>query len=157
MKSWVIYSCLILEDGFVRNCEFVISCWYGEICSGYVDLDDNAIVNDKERQSCHDIETRQLICFANQLTGFYMMGTLVFNELNRYYLLICEILSHMNLLHKNSRNTHRRFSTKECVLKNFAKLTGKHLCQSLLFNNVAGLWHRCFPVNFLKFLIISFL
>ena len=98
MKSWVIYSCLILEDGFVRNCEFVISCWYGEICSGYVDMDDNAIVNDKERQSCHHIDPRQLICFANQLTGFYIMGTLVFNELNRYYLLICEVLSHMNLL-----------------------------------------------------------
>ena len=25
----------------------------------------------------HDIETSQLICFVNQLTGFYMMGTLV--------------------------------------------------------------------------------
>ena len=29
------------------------------------------------------------------------------------------------------------------VLRNFAKFTGKHLCQSL--------WHRCFPVNFAKF------
>ena len=28
---------------------------------------------------------------------------------------------------------------KKAVPKNFAKLTGKHLCQSLLFNNVAGL------------------
>ena len=25
------------------------------------------------------------------------------------------------------------------VFRNFAKLTGKHLCQSLFFNNVAGL------------------
>ena len=48
------------------------------------------------------------------------------------------------------------------VLKNFEKFTGKHLCQSLLFNKVAGLrtvtllkkrfWYRCFPVNFSKFL-----
>ena len=48
------------------------------------------------------------------------------------------------------------------ALKIFAKLTGKHLCQSLFFNKVAGLrpatllkkrlWHRCFPVNFAKFL-----
>ena len=48
------------------------------------------------------------------------------------------------------------------VLRNFAKFTGKHLCQSLFFNKVAGLrpatllkkrlWHRCFPVNFVKFL-----
>ena len=28
---------------------------------------------------------------------------------------------------------------KEGVLKNFTKFTGKHLCQSLFFNNVAGL------------------
>ena len=28
---------------------------------------------------------------------------------------------------------------KKAVLTNFAKFTGKHLCQSLLFNKVAGL------------------
>ena len=28
---------------------------------------------------------------------------------------------------------------KKGVLRNFAKLTGKHLCQSLFFNKVAGL------------------
>ena len=28
---------------------------------------------------------------------------------------------------------------KKGVLANFAKFTGKHLCQSLLFNKVAGL------------------
>ena len=53
------------------------------------------------------------------------------------------------------------FSVKT-VLRNFVKFTGKHLCQRLVFNNIAGLrpatllkkriWHRCFPVNFLKFL-----
>ena len=45
------------------------------------------------------------------------------------------------------------------VLRSFAKLTGKYLCQSLFFNKVAGLrpllkkrlWYRCFPVNFAKF------
>ena len=47
------------------------------------------------------------------------------------------------------------------------KLTEKHLCQSLFFNEVAGLrhatllkmrlWHRCFPVNFAKFLRTHFL
>ena len=43
------------------------------------------------------------------------------------------------------------------VLINFAKFTGKHLCQSQFFNKVAGLWHRCFPVNFAKFLRTPFL
>ena len=53
---------------------------------------------------------------------------------------------------------------KRGVLRNFAKFTGKHLCQSLFFNKVAGLrpatllkkilCHRCFLVNFAKFLRI---
>ena len=45
---------------------------------------------------------------------------------------------------------------KKVVFRNFTKFTGKHLCQSLFFNKVAGLRHRCFPVNFVKFAIISF-
>ena len=50
---------------------------------------------------------------------------------------------------------------KKTVLRNFEKFTGKHLCQSLFLNKVAGmrsatlfkkkLWHRCFLVNFAKF------
>ena len=34
-----------------------------------------------KRQSGHHTETSQLICRANQLTSFYMMATLAFNEL----------------------------------------------------------------------------
>ena len=41
---------------------------------------------------------------------------------------------------------------KKSVLRNFTKFTGKPLCQILFFNKVAGLRHRCFPVNFVKFL-----
>ena len=39
----------------------------------------------------------------------------------------------------------------------FAEFTGKHLCQGLYFNKVTGLWYRCFPVNFAKFLRTPFL
>ena len=49
---------------------------------------------------------------------------------------------------------------KKGVLRNFDKFTGKHLCQSLFFNKVAGyrpatllkkrLLYRCFPLNFCK-------
>ena len=46
---------------------------------------------------------------------------------------------------------------KKFALKNFAKFAGKHLCQSLFFNKVTGLRHRCFPVNFAKFLRANFL
>ena len=55
---------------------------------------------------------------------------------------------------------------KKGVLRNFTNLTGKLLCESLLFNKVTGLspvtvlkkrlWHECFPVNFAKFLRTSF-
>ena len=31
-------------------------------------------------QYCHHIETSQLICRTNQLTGFYMMETFFVNE-----------------------------------------------------------------------------
>ena len=49
------------------------------------------------------------------------------------------------------RSSHSEMFCQKGVLKNFSKLAGKHLCQSLFFNKVAGLrprlWHRCFPVN----------
>ena len=63
------------------------------------------------------------------------------------------------------RSSHRRCSVKKGVLRKFAKFTGKHLCQSLFFNKVAAprpatqlkrsLWHRCFPVNFVKQLVAA--
>ena len=37
------------------------------------------------------------------------------------------------------RSSHRRCSVRKGVLRNFAKLSGKHLCQSLFFNKVAVL------------------
>ena len=46
------------------------------------------------------------------------------------------------------RSSHRRCSVRKGVLRNFAKFTGKHLCQGFLFNKVAGLvakqlyWNR---------------
>ena len=53
------------------------------------------------------------------------------------------------------RSSHQRCSVRKGDLGNFAKFRGKHLCQSLFFNKVAGLkpsislkkrlWHRCFP------------
>ena len=55
---------------------------------------------------------------------------------------------------------------KKGFLRNCIKFTGKHLCQSLFFNKVAGrpatllkrrLWHRYFLVNFVQFLRNPFL
>ena len=64
------------------------------------------------------------------------------------------------------RSSRPEVFCKKGVLGNFVKFTGKHLCQSHFSNNVAGLspatllkkrpWHRCFPVNFVKFLRTPF-
>ena len=57
-----------------------------------------------------------------------------------------------------NRSSHQRCFLIKGVPRTIVKFTGKHLCQSLFFNKVAGLrpttifktklWHRCFPVNF---------
>ena len=44
-----------------------------------------------------------------------------------------------------SRSSHLELFCKKCVLRNFAKVTGKHLCQSLFFNKIVGL-----ACNFIK-------
>ena len=41
-------------------------------------------------QRSHHIEASQLICSANQLTGFYMMGTLVVKKINGHVTLWVE-------------------------------------------------------------------
>ena len=71
------------------------------------------------------------------------------------------LISSLKLATKN-RSSHRRCSARKGVLRNFALFTGKHQCQRLFFNKVAGLrpvtlakkrlWHRCFSANFAKFL-----
>ena len=37
------------------------------------------------------------------------------------------------------RSSHRKCSVKKGALRNFAKFTGKNLCQKLFFNKVEGL------------------
>ena len=65
------------------------------------------------------------------------------------------------------RSSRPEMLCKNGVLRNIAKFTGKHLCESLFFNKFAGvrpatllkkkIWHWYFPVNFAKFLRTSFL
>ena len=62
---------------------------------------------------------------------------------------------------------YRRCYVRKCILRNFEKFTGKRLCQILFYDKFAHLkpvtllkkrpWHRCFPVNFAKFVRMSFL
>ena len=61
---------------------------------------------------------------------------------------------HTNFPQAISRRSHRACSIIKSVFRNFAKLTGKHLCQSFFFNKVAGLMVR---VSFLIKLQASWL
>ena len=64
------------------------------------------------------------------------------------------------------RSSRPEVYCKKGVLRNFTEFIGKHLRQSLFFNKNAGLrhvtllkkrvWHRCFPVNFVKLVRTSF-
>ena len=64
------------------------------------------------------------------------------------------------------RSSRPEMFCKKDVLRSFEQFTGKHLCQSLFLNKVAGLrpvtllkkrlWYSCFPVNFAKFLRTPF-
>ena len=65
----------------------------------------------------------------------------------RHFLLHYKIINTISSL----RSSRPEVFCKKGVLRKFAKFLGKHLCQSLFFNKVAGL-----PVNFVKFLRTSF-
>ena len=63
------------------------------------------------------------------------------------------------------RSSHHKCSMWKGVLRNFTKFTGKHLCQSLFLIKLQAsacnfikkrLWHRCFHVNFVKFIRTPF-
>ena len=70
----------------------------------------------------------------------------------------CAKVEMLTVFWPQSRSRRPEVFCKKGVLENF---TGKHLCHSLFFNKVAGLrpvtllekrlWHRCFPVSFVKF------
>ena len=59
---------------------------------------------------------------------------------------------------KKYRSSRPEVFYKKGVLKNFTKFAGKHLCQSLTPATLLKkrLWHRCFSVNFVKFLRTPF-
>ena len=73
----------------------------------------------------------------------------------------------MGLLQRNVKSSRSEVFCKKSVRRSFTKFTGKHRRQSLFFNKVAGprpvtllkkrLWHRCYPVNFVKFLRTPFI
>ena len=100
--------------------------------------------------------------FNKQMEICNTQGKHIKFDLIRRKLCDCRLLCHMMF-----RSNHQRCSIEIGVLKTSTKFTGKHQCQSLFFNKVAGLrsvtllkkrlWHKCLPVNFVKFLRTPFL
>ena len=98
-------------------------------------------------------ETADLVTFAGEILNGKLQFLCNVNDNNRNNersIGCCKMNCAKN------RNSHRRCSVKKNVLRNFAKFTGKHLCQSLFLNKVADLrpatllkkrlWQRCFLV-----------
>ena len=93
-----------------------------------------------------------------------MLGRILTGSLIHLWILI---YSHWP--RKPFRNSHRKCSVENGVIKKVEKFTGKYLCQSLFFNNAVRpglrpatllkkkLRHRCFPVKSAKFLRTPFL
>ena len=68
----------------------------------------------------------------------------------------------LSSLANHGQKQPREVFCKKSVLRNFAKFTGKHLCQSLTCAEACNfikkrLWHWRFPLNFVKFLRIPLL
>ena len=91
-----------------------------------------------------------LFFYGENFYGFSESDLLNFNSKLTLVPLTLQINVAILLPQAISRSSHRWCSVKNGVLRNFAKFTGKHLCQGLFFNKVAGLrlWHRRLPLNF---------
>ena len=86
----------------------------------------------------------------NSMTVFWVCSGLDLSACPRLHMTLAFTFKRPCMNSKGiSRSSHQRCSIKSCVLKNFTKFTGKHLCQRL--------WRWCFPVNFDKFLRTLFL
>ena len=72
------------------------------------------------------------ILINSQLKTILFMCSDKKNEIKLRKILTLEILTVV-------RSSHQRYSVTKGVFRNFAKFTGKHLCQILFFNKVAGL------------------
>ena len=84
-------------------------------------------------------------------------------DMFRYKMKLVVELVWVVLVVSNSKYSFRSNHWR-CSVRNFATLTEKHLCQSLFLVKLQTsspakmrLWHRCFPVNFAKFLRTPFL
>ena len=117
---------------------------------------DIAVLAKKQRCSCPEKIHLRVASPASQKKMIFILENMVFQL--KYHI-------HWHPI-KGPRSSHRRCSTRKGALRNFAKFTGKDLCQSLFFNKATDLrpatlfkkklWRRCFPMNFFEISINNF-
>ena len=88
-----------------------------------------------------------------------------YNRVDARFQIAKNLINNLNSI-SNGKSSRPEVFCQKSILRNFVKFTGKHLCQSLFFNKVAALRpatllkkrlrHRCFPLNFVKFLRTPF-
>ena len=114
---------------------------------------------------------KQFVCLYKQMRHVPQRSKIDFTQFEKTHgsslINIEKILNRPITKFLNSQKQPPEVFHKKGLVRNFAKFTGKHLCQRLFFNKVTGLrpvtllkkslWHRCFPVNFTKFLRTAFL
>ena len=97
-------------------------------------------------------------------SAYYMTSKEVKNQILRHNSILSQptLTKWWNCICVQILYSYFRYTQKQssrgvlCILRNFTKSTGKHLCQSLFFNIKKSLWRRCFSVNFVKFLRTPF-
>ena len=87
------------------------------------------------REKFSDLDFTSCIVFSNHLPN---KGNISSRHEGEFEHVLWEHYSSTTL----ERSSHERCSVRKGVLRNLAKFTGKHLCQSLFFNKVAGLTRK---------------
>ena len=121
-------------------------------------IKNNTLIQHDFSWTLYDIEMRSTIqfnnvaCIRNKLRNKLLLilpnssaiiqkNTLIENSVSRIVHNLEKSstiqLNHVEFI-RNNRSSHQRCSVKKGVLRNFAKFIGKHLCQNLFFNKVAG-------------------
>ena len=84
------------------------------------------------------------------------LGAIICQMPDIYQQILLLLRSHYQVI-CTFRSNHRRCSVRKGNLRNFTKFTGKRLCHRPASLLKKRLWHKCFPVNFAKFLKTRFL
>ena len=133
----------MLKSQIWRNSSEIFTSWFGTYCAVFI----YAVFLDLMQVPRSSLQVL-INMFCIFLSGFF--GIVQVNTANiQYFWLFLDIQ-----IKYTYRSSHYRCSVKEGVIRNFAKLTGKHLGQRLFFNKV--LLKRVSGTGVLRWLLRNF-